>query len=81
MGDGLLVPIGPTAWYYYGESEQIVRVHSVLYDAATEEWLPVDLPGLGNEAQMVWTGEEVLAWGGCCWGAVTDAWRWRPPDP
>jgi len=65
IGGSLLIPSGSD---------------SVRYDIATDQWVPVALPGLGNETQMVWTGEEVLSWGGCCWGTVTDAWRWRPPE-
>ena len=48
-------------------------------------WTSVELPGLGTEWDMVWTGEEVLMWGvpGCCIedGATVDAWRWTPPSP
>ena len=64
VGGSLLVPSGPDSFRYV---------------AATDQWVPVPLPGLGNETQMVWTGEEVLSWGGCCFGQLTDAWRWRPP--
>ena len=77
IGGRLLIPVGQYA--NYDESGQLVRVDPVIYDVATDRWLPVELPGLAG-TQILWTGEEVLAWGGCCWGTVTDAWRWRPPE-
>lgn len=45
-----------------------------LYDHRTGSWRNVVLPGWGTAAEMVWTGEEFLAWG------LGDAWRWRPPE-
>jgi hypothetical protein len=60
MGDRLLVPSnGPGA----------------MYDSKSGSWQNVTLPGYGYDTQMVWTGEEVLAFG----AAHNDAWRWTPP--
>jgi hypothetical protein len=80
IDERLLLPLGHNSLVYDDATDQMVRVASVIYDSATDRWESVVLPGDGNETQMVWTGEEVLSWGGCCWGAVTDAWRWRPPE-
>lgn len=80
MGERLLLPLGDDSVVYDYATDQMVRVVSVIYDGATDRWESVALPGDGNETQMVWTGEEVLSWGGCCWGSVVDAWRWRPPE-
>lgn len=70
MGDRILVPQYPTG---------------AIFDPATSAWTLVDLPGHGHDADMVWTGEEILMWGAtCCYGATDptfriDAWRWTPP--
>jgi hypothetical protein len=77
IGGRLLVPVGQYA--HYDESGQLVDVHPTIYDVATDRWLPVELPGPAG-MQIVWTGEEGLSWGGCCWSGVVDAWRWRPPE-
>jgi hypothetical protein len=48
---------------------------AAIFDATTEEWTRVLLPGQGTDAEMIWTGEEILAWG--IWETF-DAWRWTP---
>jgi hypothetical protein len=45
--------------------------------ANRETWTKVALPGQGTDAEIIWTGEEFLAWG--IWGSF-DAWRWAPED-
>jgi hypothetical protein len=68
LDDRLLLTLG---------SEWGISPHSLIYDATSGTWAMVSLPGMG---QMVWTGEEVLSWGGCCSRSVVDAWRFEPPD-
>jgi len=48
---------------------------AAIFDATSEEWTRVILPGQGSDAEMIWTGEEILAWG--IWESF-DAWRWTP---
>ena len=48
---------------------------AAIFNATTEEWARVILPGQGSDAEMIWTGEEILAWG--IWESF-DAWRWTP---
>ena len=48
---------------------------AAVFDATTEEWTRVLLPGHGTDAEMIWTGEEILAWGIY---ETFDAWRWTP---
>jgi hypothetical protein len=48
---------------------------AAIFDATTEQWTRVILPGQGTDAEMIWTGEEILAWG--IWETF-DAWRWTP---
>ena len=62
MGDRFLVP-------QWGEG--------AVYDATSELWAKVDLPGHGTSYDMVWTGEEIIAWG---ISGTFDAWRWTPPE-
>jgi hypothetical protein len=68
VGDDLLVPQHPAS----------------ILDATTMTWTTVDLPGEGGSHDMVWTGENVLMWGGaCCYGTggpltSIDAWQWTP---
>jgi hypothetical protein len=57
-----------------------------VFDADTDSWSRVVLPGsLGFGFDAVWTGSELLMWGGpCCYGtggplSSIDAWRWSPP--
>lgn len=57
---------------------------SALFDANSdapgahrETWTLVTLPGQGTDAEIIWTGEEFLAWG--IWGTF-DAWRWTPDE-
>lgn len=70
IGGRLLVP-------GYGEAS--------IFDPVTDQWAAASLPGAGEDTQMAWTGEEVLAWGACCYGGgpgsspSQDAWRWVPP--
>lgn len=53
-----------------------------IFDPSTGQWVTVELPGLGTDVDMVWTGEEVLMWDKCCYGPEdVDAWRWSPPPP
>ncbi len=47
-----------------------------IFDARTEEWTEILLPGSGTDAEIVWTGEEFLAWGIY---ESFDAWRFTPP--
>lgn len=52
-----------------------------VFDRSTERWFTLELPGLGTDLDMVWTGEEVLMWDRCCYGPDDiDAWRWTPPN-
>ncbi len=48
-----------------------------IFDATTETWTLVRFPGQGYDAEIIWTGEEFLAWG--TWETF-DAWRWTPPE-
>jgi hypothetical protein len=48
---------------------------AAIFDATTEQWTRVILPGQGTDAEMIWTGEEILAWGIL---ETFDAWRWTP---
>jgi hypothetical protein len=63
------VPMGTNAFLVprWGEA--------AIFDATSEEWTRVLLPGQGTDAEMIWTGEEILAWG--IWETF-DAWRWTP---
>lgn len=55
-------------------------LRGAIYDPDDDLWTRVDLPGLGSDVDMVWTGEEVLMWAKCCYGPDdVDAWRWSPP--
>jgi hypothetical protein len=47
-----------------------------IFDARTGEWTEIFLPGIGSDAEIIWTGEEFLAWG--IFGSF-DAWRMTPP--
>lgn len=52
-----------------------------IFDATNGQWATFELPGLGSDVDMVWTGEEVLMWDKCCYGPHdVDAWRWVPPS-
>lgn len=75
---GLEQPSGPLL---IGDRILVARgAEGAIFDPATSEWTPVDLPGHGREATMVWTGEEVLMWDRCCYQPDdVDAWRWTPP--
>ena len=42
-----------------------------------DDWTLIDLPGDGTEAEIIWTGTELLAWG---IQGTFDAWRWSPPE-
>lgn len=46
-----------------------------IFEATSQEWIRVLLPGHGSDAEMIWTGEEILAWGIY---ETFDAWRWTP---
>jgi hypothetical protein len=50
---------------------------AAIFDANTESWTKVNLPGAGSDGEIVWTGTEFLAWG--ILGENFDAWRWTPP--
>ena len=62
------VPMGPDHFL-------VLMGAAAIFDATTEEWTRVILPGQGTDAEMIWTGEEILAWG--LWETF-DAWRWAP---
>jgi hypothetical protein len=47
-----------------------------VFDARTGDWTQIDLPGSGTDAEIIWTGEEFLAWG--IFGPFY-AWRMTPP--
>lgn len=65
LDDAFLVPAG---------------LEAAILDPSADRWTAVDLPGLGTDVDMVWTGEEILMWGKCCYGPDdVDAWRWAPP--
>lgn len=48
---------------------------AAVFDATTETWTQVTLPGTGTDAEIIWTGTEFLAWG--IWETF-DAWSWTP---
>lgn len=48
-----------------------------IFDAMTEEWTEIAFPGNGTDAEIIWTGEEFLAWGIY---ESFDAWRFTPPS-
>jgi hypothetical protein len=48
---------------------------AAVFDSNLLDWTVVQLPGEGNDAEIVWTGTEFLAWG--IWESF-DAWRWAP---
>ena len=48
---------------------------AAIFDASSESWTRVELPGVASDAGMIWTGAEFLAWGV---GEPFDAWRWTP---
>lgn len=53
---------------------------AAIFDPSSGRWTRAEPPGQGTDVDMVWTGEEVLMWGKCCYGPEdVDAWRWRPP--
>jgi hypothetical protein len=51
--------------------------HGAIFDARTETWTEILLPGVGSDAEIIWTGEELLAWGVF---DSFDAWRFTPPS-
>jgi hypothetical protein len=56
-------------------------LEGALFEASDGRWTTTELPGLGTDVDMVWTGEQVLAWAQCCYGpGDIDAWRWTPPS-
>ncbi len=67
VGSGILVP-------QWGEAAWLPTI-----DAS---WVSLDMPGQGWNADMIWTGDEVMMWGAtCCYGSsntqfTVDAWRW-----
>ncbi len=71
-GSGILVP-------QWGEAAWLPSV-----DAS---WVSLDMPGQGWDADLIWTGDEVLMWGAtCCYGSsnatfTIDAWRWTMLGP
>lgn len=48
-----------------------------IFDARTEQWTGIALPGHGTGAEIIWTGEEFLAWGV---HGTFDAWRFPLPS-
>lgn len=48
---------------------------AAFFDIQSETWAVLDVPGSGGDLSMVWTGEEILAWGIF---ESFDAWRWTP---
>jgi hypothetical protein len=68
---------GPTGPVSMGTGHFLVPRwgQAAIFDATTEEWTRVLLPGQGTDAEMIWTGEEILAWG--IWESF-DAWKWTP---
>ena len=53
---------------------------AAILDTGAMKWRTAELPGLGSDVEMVWTGDEVLMWAKCCYGPDdVDAWRWAPP--
>ncbi len=59
---------------------------SAIYDASEDVWLPVSLEQPSEPDEVVWTGDELLMWGGACCSDASgrwvfqDAWRWTPSD-
>ena len=72
--DGAEGPSGPLRM---GDNHFLVPRwgEAAIFDGEAGEWVHVGLPGQGSDAEMVWTGQEILAWG--VWETF-DAWRWRP---
>ncbi|HTG46035.1 MAG TPA: hypothetical protein VK646_00055 [Actinomycetota bacterium] len=68
-------------------------VTNTAYDPATNRWrhLPQPPAGAGGPSVAVWTGEQMIGWGGgCCGGAYgdgaaytprTNSWKLLPPSP
>lgn len=61
------------------------HVGGAIYEPATGAWIPVTIP-FGEAGRAVWTGEEVIFWGGtCCYGTAgrrpfeVAVWRYTPP--
>ncbi len=83
----LLPTEGPGGAIDLGNRMLATTWQSAIYDPAGDAWLPVELPGRSPSSNAVWTGEELLMWGGaCCYGSsdqtlTVDAWRWTPPSP
>jgi hypothetical protein len=56
-------------------------LEGALFETPDGRWTTVELPGLGTDVDMVWTGKQILGWAKCCYGPNdTDAWRWVPPS-
>jgi hypothetical protein len=55
-------------------------LEAAVFQAGEGRWATSELPGLGTDVDMLWTGDEVLMWAKCCYGPDDiDAWRWAPP--
>lgn len=65
------IPIDDQRFLVPGDGE------GAIFDVASQEWVHVVFPGDVADGQIVWTGEEFLAWGNF---GVPDAWRWAPLD-
>ncbi|HEX6301583.1 MAG TPA: hypothetical protein VF148_14055 [Acidimicrobiia bacterium] len=57
-------------------------LEAAVFQVEGKGWVTAELPGLGSDVDMLWTGEEVLMWAKCCYGPDDiDAWRWVLPAP
>jgi Kelch motif len=68
-------------------------ISNAAYNPATDTWrhLPVPPAGAGGPSVVVWTGEQMIGWGGgCCdqeladgaaYTLATNSWKMLPPSP
>lgn len=93
-GDDAWTPTGPNTVfgceYSSSPTEMDTRVFvpscggQSIYDSQTDQWTRLNIDGLGEGRDTVWTGKEILVWGDtCCFGAGGEpfdvsAWRYRP---
>jgi Kelch motif len=76
-----------------GVAGQGSRAPGVIYDVTQDRWRPLERGPLGNRGghSAVWTGEEMLVWGGggsgglradgAAYDPASESWRLIPPAP
>jgi hypothetical protein len=69
------------------------RAPGVIYDVTQDRWHPLERDGFGNRSShsAVWTGEEMIVWGGgsgsglradgAAYDPISETWRVIPPAP